>query len=156
MLVVVWLPQIILLVGLIMSDPKPADYIADNWLDIPKFLLAGAAVATYTTTFALLIAGFTTRRAYASVFLIGLFVISQSFTTELAAEIGGTGGQWLSMFNLSNIPVHVNDLIFNEASDVTRSAEAREFASWILVAWFFVWTLGPAGILWNRYRRLTP
>lgn len=156
MLVVVWLPQIILLVGLVMSDPKPADYIQDNWLNIPRFLLSGAAVAVYATTFALLIAGFTTRRAYASVFLIGLFVISQTFTTNLAEEIGGTGGQWLSMFNLSNIPVHVNDIIFGEVSDVTRSAEARGFDSWILVAWFFVWTVGPAVILWNRYRKLTP
>ncbi len=156
MLMVAWLPQLILLTGLTMGDPKPADYFLDNWLDIPRFLAAGAAIAAYTTTLALLTAGFTTRRAYASAFLVGLFVISTPFTTGLAEEIGGTAGQWISMFNLTNIPVHVNDVIFGELSGITEHAPAAEFDSWILVGWFFVWTLVPAGILWNRYRRLTP
>jgi len=156
MLMVAWLPQLILLTGLTMGDPKPADYFLDNWLDVPRFLAAGAAIAAYTTTLALLTAGFTTRRAYASAFLVGLFVISTPFTTGLAEEIGGTLGQWISMFNLSNIPVHVNDVIFGELSGITENAPAAEFDSWILVGWFFVWTLVPAGILWNRYRRLTP
>lgn len=155
MLIVAWLPQLILLIGLTMGDPEPADYLLDNWLDIPKFLAAGAAIAAYTTTLALLTAGFTTRRAYASAFLVGLFVISTPFTTGLASEIGGTAGQWISMFNLSNIPVHVNDAVFGEVSGVTRGAPAGEFSSWVLVGWFFLWTAGPAGILWMRYRRLT-
>ncbi|NQV22808.1 MAG: hypothetical protein HQ518_00450, partial [Rhodopirellula sp.] len=156
MLIVAWLPQLILLIGLVMGDPKPADYFTDNWLDVPRFLGAGLAIAAYTTTLALLTAGFTTRRAYASAFLVGLFVITTPFTTGLASEIGGAGGQWISMFNLSNIPVHVNDVIFGESSDVTRSAPAAELDSWILVGWYFLWTLVPAGILWARYRRLTP
>ncbi len=156
MLLVAWLPQLILLTGLVMGDPVPADYFIENWLDIPRFLAAGAAIAAYTTTLALLTAGFTTRRAYASAFLVGLFVISTPFTTGLAEEIGGTVGQWISMFNLSNIPVHVNDVIFGEISGVTSNAPAGEFASWILVSWFFAWTLVPAGILWIRYRRLSP
>ena len=155
MLLVAWLPQLILLTGLVMGDPVPADYFIDNWIDIPRFLAAGAAIAAYTTTLALLTAGFTTRRAYASAFLVGLFVISTPFTTGLAEEIGGTVGQWISMFNLRNIPVHVNDVIFGEVSDVVSHAPAGEFASWILVGWFFVWTLVPAGILWIRYRRLS-
>jgi hypothetical protein len=103
-----------------------------------------------------LTAAFTTRRAYAAVFLVGLFIITTPFTTGLASEIGGTAGQWISMFNLSNIPVHVNDVIFGEPSVITRDAPAAELSSWILVGWFFLWTLGPAAVLWQRYRRLTP
>ena len=74
MLLVAWLPQLILLTGLVMGDPVPADYFIDNWIDIPRFLAAGAAIAAYTTTLALLTAGFTTRRAYASAFLVGIHV----------------------------------------------------------------------------------
>jgi hypothetical protein len=139
-----------------MGDPDPAGYFRDNWLDIPKFLAAGVPLAAYTTTLALLTAAFTTRRAYASVFLVGLFVITTPFTTGLASEIGGTAGQWISMFNLSNIPVHVNDVIFGDVSVITEEAPAAEFSAWILVGWYLLWTLVPAGILWMRYRRLTP
>jgi len=155
-LVVAWLPQFILLTGLAMGAAEPAEYFKDNWADIPKFVGAGAAVAVYTSILALVVAGFTTRRSYASAFLVGLFVITTPFTVWTAEAIGGTSGQWLSMFNLSNIPVHVNDLLFKEVSGVTSNAPAGEFDAWILISWFAVWTIVPAGILWARYRRLTP
>ncbi len=156
MTAVTWLPQIILLIGLCMGDPRPLDYLRENWLDIPRFLAAGIALAAYTTTLALLTAAFTTRRAYASVFLVGLFVITTPFTTGLASQVGGTVGQWISMFNLTNIPVHMNDVIFGDPSVITRSSPAAELSAWILVGWYLLWTLGPAGILWIRYRRVTP
>lgn len=151
-----WAPQIIMFLGLSMGAPEPMKYLTENWLDIPRFLLAGLAMAAYATTLALLTASFTSRRAYASVFLVGLFVISSPFTIGLAMEIGGLTGQWISMFNLTNIPVHVNDAIFGEISEITEEAPARLFATWIKVGWYFLWTLGPLAILWVRYRRLTP
>jgi hypothetical protein len=104
----------------------------------------------------MLTASFTTRRAYAAVFLVGLFVISAPFTIGLAQELKGAAGQWVSMFNLTNIPVHVNDVIFGEVSELTEDAPARQLGSTMLVAWYFVCTLVPAGVLWSRYRRLTP
>lgn len=150
------LPQVILFIGLSMSSPATMDYLAQHWLDVPKFLGAGLAMAAYATTLALLTASFTSRRAYASVFLVGLFLISTPFTVGLASEMGGAAGQWISMFNLSNIPVHVNDIIFGEVSDITKVAPAGELPAGVLVAWWFGWTIVPATLLWARYRRLTP
>jgi ABC-2 type transport system permease protein len=151
-----WLPQIILFLGLSMGDPAPLAYVQAHWVDIPRFLLAGVMMAAYANGLALLTASFTTRRAYASVFLVGFFVISTPFTVGLADELGGKAGQWVSMFNLTNIPVHVNDIIFGQVSDVTEDAPARELAAWVRVAWYFLWTLGPIAVLWARYRKLTP
>lgn len=156
MLAATWLPQVVLLLGLAMGDPTPIEYLRANWFDIPRFLAAGAAMAVYTTTLALLTASFTTRRAYASVFLVGLFVITTPFTTGLASEIGGAVGQWISMFNLTNIPVHVNDLIFGEVSEITEEAPAGALPAAVLVGWYFLWTLLPGAVLWLRYRRLAP
>jgi ABC-2 type transport system permease protein len=156
MVMAAWLPQVILLLGLAAGDPSPGAYLATHWVDIPRFLAAGLAMATYTTTLALLTASFTTRRAYASVFLVGLFVISTPFTTGMASEMGGTAGQWMSMFNLTNIPVHVNDIIFGEVSEITSEAPARGLGASTLVAWYIAWTVLPGAILWWRYRRLKP
>jgi ABC-2 type transport system permease protein len=150
------LPQIILFLGLSMGDPDPLLYLQNHWLDIPRFLLAGLAVAAYATGLALLAASFTTRRAYASVFLVGLFVISAPFTVGMAEELPGNAGAWMSMFNLSNIPVHVNDIIFGEVSEATEDAPARALGPTVLTAWYLLWTLGPMAILWARYRKLTP
>ena len=156
MLVAAWLPQFVLLVGLSGGDVVPLHYLREHWLDVPRFLLAGAALAAYTTTLAMLTASFTTRRAYASVFLVGLFVITTPFTMGLAEETEGIAGQWISMFSLSNIPVHVNDVIFGKVSEMTSKAPAREFGPTILVSWYLLWTFVPAAILWWRYRRLAP
>jgi ABC-2 type transport system permease protein len=150
-----WLPQVILLLGLSMGNPDPMAYLRTHWLDIPRFLGAGIVMAAYITTLALLTASFTTRRAYAAVFLVGLFAITTPFTVGLAEEVGGTTGQWISMFNLTNIPVHVNDVIFGEVSEVTEEAPARELGATVLVSWYLAWTLVPAALLWWRYRRLT-
>jgi len=155
MVAAVWLPQVILFLGLSAGDPVPVTYLQKHWVDVPRFLAAGAAMATYATTIAMLTASFTNRRAYASVFLVGLFAITTPFTVGLASEIGGTAGQWISMFNLTNIPVHVNDVIFGDVSDITEEAPARALGPAILVSWYFVWTLVPAAVLWWRYRRLS-
>ena len=151
-----WLPQIILFLGLSMGDPQPMEYLSRHWLDVPRFLAAGLAMGAYATTLALLTASFTSRRAYASVFLVGLFLITAPFTIGLASEIGGDAGRWISMFNLTNVPVHVNDVIFGEISEVTSEAPARELPAQVLVGWYFAWILGAGGLLWWRYRRLAP
>jgi ABC-type transport system involved in multi-copper enzyme maturation permease subunit len=156
MLVALWIPQTILFMGLCMSDADPLAYFQKNWLDIPRFLLSGVAMAAYVTTIALLTASFTTRRAYASVFLVGVFVVTMPFTLGLSQEIDGPTGQWISMFSLGNIPVHVNDLIFGGINEMTDRAPARELGPTVLVAWFFAWTLIPFLILWSRYRKLSP
>ena len=101
-------------------------------------------------------ASFTTRRAYASVFLVGLVVITAPFTIGLAQELEGSVGAWISMFNLTNIPLHVNDIIFGEASELTEDTPAKALGNSMLVLWYFLWTLLPAGVLWQRYRRLAP
>jgi ABC-2 type transport system permease protein len=153
---VVLLPQVILFLGLSMGAPDPLAYLRWHWLDIPRFVGSGLAMAAYVSSIALLAASFTTRRAYASVFLVGLFIITTPFTIGLAMEIGGTVGNWISMFNLTNIPLHVNDVIFNDVSEITEEAPARNLGPTILVTWYFAWTLLSAGIVWLRYRRLNP
>ncbi len=153
---VAWAPQFVLLVGRLMGHPDPGGYFSENWTDVPHILLSGAALAAYMTTLAMLVAAFTKRRAYAAVFLVGLFVISTPFTAGLSTEIEGPVGQWISMFNLSNIPVHVNDMIFGEVSGVTSEAPARELGNTLLLVWYSAWVLIPGAILVERYRRLTP
>ena len=60
------------------------------------------------------------------------------------------------MFNLTNIPVHVNDIVFGVPSEITKDAPARGLDEWIRIAWFFAWTIVPGTALWWRYRRLAP
>ena len=61
------------------------------------------------------------------------------------------------MFNLTNIPVHVNDVIFGELSEITEDAPARDAAGRRCAsAGTSPGPSCPARVLWWRYRRLTP
>ncbi|MDX1393399.1 MAG: hypothetical protein R3195_03370 [Gemmatimonadota bacterium] len=155
-LLAAWLPQLVLLVGRVMGNPDPTGYAAENWLDLPRILLAGAAIAAYTTTLAMLVAAYSSRVAYAAVFLVGLFAISAPFAAGLSTELDGTAGQVLALFVLNNIPVHVNDLIFGEISEITGELPASELPGGILLGWYTLWVVVPATLLWARYRRLSP
>ena len=154
MLFVAWLPQLVLLAGLVFGAQQPADYLADNWQDIPKFLVSGAAIAIYTTSLAMAVAAFTSRRAYAAVFLIGLFVVSTPLTAGLSESISGSLGEWIALLNLTNIPLHINDLLFgsNSLGDGNRVVDLPRAAR---VASFFVATGAAFFVMWSRYRKIS-
>lgn len=156
MLIAALVPQVILFAGLVLGDLAPLEYLRTHWADIPKFLVAGAAMAAYLTSLALLTASFTSRRAYASVFLVGLFAITTPFTAGVAQELPGAVGQWVSMFSVTNIPLHVNDVVFGEPTELTESAPARQLGSTVLVSWWAFTTALATVALWARYRRLAP
>jgi ABC-2 type transport system permease protein len=156
MLAAAWLPQLILFLGLAGGDASPTQYLQKYWLDFPRFLAAGLAFAAYLTTLALLVASFTSRRAYASVFLVGLVAITAPFTLGLSQEIEGPVGQWISMFALTNIPLHVNDVIFGEMSELTEDIPGSKLSGMAKTVWYLLWTIVPGVFLWSRYRRLTP
>ena len=153
--VAAWLPQLILLMGLAGGAPAPVEYLREHWLDIPRFLVAGFAMAAYLTTAALLTATFTTRRAYAAVFLVGLFAITTPFTLGVSQEMPGATGAWVSAFSLTNIPLHVSDIMFGQPSELTKDAAAKRLGDTVLALWYVGWTSLMALVLWWRYRRMT-
>ena len=154
MTVAAWVPQFILLLGLAGGDPTPMTYLKEHWLDVPRFLVAGFAMAAYVTTIAMLTASFTTRRAYAAVFLVGLAAITAPFTLGVSQEIDGNAGAWVSMFSLTNIPLHVGDIMFGDASELTEDAPAKRLGDLALALWYAWWTTAMAVTLWWRYRRI--
>jgi hypothetical protein len=156
MLVAAWLPQLILFLGLAGGDASPMQYLQKYWLDVPRFMASGLAFAAYLTTLALLVASFTSRRAYASVFLVGLVAITAPFTLGLSQEIEGPVGEWISMFALTNIPLHMNDVIFGEMSELTEEIPGSKLGNAAKTIWYLLWTIVPGVFLWTRYRRLTP
>ena len=42
--------QSVLFIGLTLNAEEPLTYIRENWLDVPRFLAAGAIVSVFATT----------------------------------------------------------------------------------------------------------
>ena len=162
--------QVVLLMGLTLAAEEPLGHLRDNWLDIPRFLLGGLVVAVFTTTLPMAVAAFTTRRAYAAAFVIGIFIISipaaeilsgcseerQRAGTEGPCEPRtGEPGKWLALLHIPQVPMHVNDLIFDVDDEERTNRQVNDLPDLVPVGWYLLLIAGPGFALWWRYRRIS-
>ncbi len=154
MVAVAWLPQFVLFAGLALGAADSGEYLRENWLDVPRFLAAGVVMSVYVTTLAFLISSFTTRRAYAAAFLVGLFVITSALSGSLQETLTGGAGQAVSLLGLSSVPLHVNDIIFDRESGLTQTSgtPGGPLPAYVRVLWWAFLTAGPGLLLWRRYQ----
>ncbi len=170
MLALVYVGQIVLFIGLTLAADEPLDYLRDQWLDIPRFLAVGAAIAAFATSIPLAISTFTIRRMYAAAIVIALFLVSLpvasalSFCEEPVDQSGtvkcdpvtGDAAKWFALLSFPDVPMHINDLVFDEEAD-SQLAELvqEEHPAAIPVGWLLILTIGPGFVLWWQYRRMT-
>ena len=167
MVVVSWLPQFVLLTGRVLGHPEPVSYLADTWNDIPRFLLSGLATGALVTTVAMLASGLATRRGYASVVLIALYLIPATIARpiSLIPEF-----QWVAIFDLGQVLGEMNTLIFDgsnpeaiqsllsqlaEQGPADFEAAGTRFTPTFLLTAYLVWLVAPGVLVWRYYRRLT-
>ena len=180
-LALVYSGQIVLQAGLILTAEEPLEYLRDNWLDIPRFLLVGAMIALFTTVIPMVAASFTTRRAYAAAFVIALFLVVNlvtdgttsvacpdwstttridganevtTSTAECEDSLLGSLAPYIGLVHMGSITGNVNDLVF----DIESQSPSSRASSSLHDVWYFIvyvlFTAGPGLLLWDRYRRL--
>ena len=167
MAIIAWLPQCVLLIGRVLGHPEPLSYLSDTWTDIPKFLLSGLATAALATTVAMLASGLATRRGYASVLLIALYLIPGAVAAPITFF---TEVQWVAVFDVSQILGEMNTLIFDgsdpggggsllsqlaAAEDGSFETSGSRFSPTFLIAAYTAWLVAPGVALWGHYRRMT-
>ncbi len=173
MLPIVYAGQIVLFIGLTLAASEPLDYLLDHWLDVPRLLVVGAAIAAFATSIPLAVSTFTVRRTYAAAIVIALFVISLPVvggltfceehghgrfgTVQSECEpVTGDAAKWIALFSLPEVPLHISDLIFDENNGSDVATLVREHNSVVPVGWFLLLTIVPGLVLWWQYRRLVP
>ncbi len=166
--------QIVLQVGLVLTASDALEYIKDNWLDVPRFLAAGVLVAAFITIVPMAVSAFTSRRAYASAFVIGLFMVTWIMSNALtstecensvSSETGrpvaertcepvtGDSAKWFALMSVRDVPLRMSDFVFDRVSDEPSALAAAELNDAIPIAVYVLFTIGPAGLLWWQYRR---
>ena len=149
----VWLPQVVLLAGLVLGAADPAAYLGAHWLDVPRFLLAGAALGVYYASLASLVSAHTTRRAYAAAFTVGAFIVSGAVVGGVVDVLSLDTGRWLGLLSLPDLPLYVNDLVFGGKTTAGTTASEHLSAA-IQVGWFLLVSAAATLATLHRYRRL--
>jgi ABC-2 type transport system permease protein len=147
-----WLPQFVLLTGLVLGAPDPAAYLGDHWLDVPRFLLAGAALALYYASVATLVAAYANRRAYGAAFMVGAFVVSAAVVGSVTDVLSSGTARWVALLGLTDVPLYINDLIFGGKPTAGTTA-GETLSAGIQIAWYLLVVSLAMLLAWNRYRR---
>ncbi len=176
-LALVYSGQVILLAGYLLTVDGPGEWLRENWLDIPRFLGAGVLLALFVTAIPMAAAAVISRRAYVAVFVIALFLASGFTTDGLAGsencetvQTRGENGQetsrrvcesvlgdaapYVSLFNMFQVPLNLNDMIFGEDPGSPSGQAAAELNNVFPIGAYVVFTALPCLFLWRRYRRL--
>jgi ABC-2 type transport system permease protein len=148
-----WLPQLVLLTGLVLGAPDPAAYFGDHWPDVPRFLVSGAALALYYATLATAVAAYASRRAYAAAFMVGAFVVSGAVVGSIVDVVALDTGRWIALLSLPDLPLYVNDLVFPGGATAGNAA-GEDLPAAVQLAWFALVVALAGGLAWRRYRRL--
>ena len=153
-LALVYSGQIVLQAGLVLTAEAPLDYIRDNWEDVPRILLVGAAIALFTAIAPLAVAAFTTRRAYAAAFVIAAYLLLAA-AADLALSPDFTGApDQVGLLHPGRVTGSINDMVFDrDMGGPAGAAVERLHAAWP-IAGYVLWTGVSALLLWSRYRRL--
>ena len=154
MLVACWLPQFVLAAGLVLGAPDPGAYLRGNWADIPRFLLSGALLAVYVATLGALVSSFTTRRTYATAFLVGAFVLSAAVVGGAVHAVSSGTARWIALLGVRNVPLFLNDRVFGVVPGADAFA-AERLPAGVLIGWYMLLVGGAAAVFLWRYRRLS-
>jgi ABC-2 type transport system permease protein len=172
-LLFIYAGQVVLGVGLILGAPEPWEYLKDNWLDIPRFLGAGVIIAILTTTIPLAVASFTTRRAYATAFVIGFFVLSLAVgnilvecpeerevegppvNIENCEPLLGDYAKWAGLISVSEVPIHLSDMIFDKENNEQLAQQVALLNPTFPILWYILLIVAPGLLMWQKYKRLS-
>ena len=176
-LALVYVGQIVLQAGLILTANDQVQYIRENWEDVPRILFVGVLIAAFISVGPLAVAAFTTRRAYAAAFVIAawlvLTVMSNVLTvqmctveetfqngetvsrTEECTRPAGDLAPYVGLLNLEGATDNLNNMVFDiEPTEGDAAIAVAGLHDAFPIGAYLLWTGIPALLLWHRYRRI--
>ena len=91
LLLLTLLPQAVLFVGNMLATKDITQFLQDNWRQVPRIIISGLLIASLMASLSLAIASQTSRRSYATVAVIAVFLVTTPLANIFVREAGGIG-----------------------------------------------------------------
>ncbi len=114
--ILVLLPQALIFVGLVLSDPDVPAAFARNVPFVPPILGDGGAIAVLLGGLGLAIAAFTPRRAYATAAIIGAFILPAVVAGILVDIAPGGPARYIVLFSPPDVLEAAHAWVFGRAA----------------------------------------
>jgi ABC-2 type transport system permease protein len=128
---VVCVPELVLFIWNALDARDFGSWLEDNWDTVPRFLLAGTAVAAVYSTLTLFIASFTARRAYATIATLAVLFIGSAIGGIAEESFQGGVADALSLAAIPQVLTDVVYWIFGDVRD-DRPVSASVSALWLV------------------------
>lgn len=151
LLVLVLVPYLVLLVGRVLVAADPLEGLADELPTLPSALAVGLIIAALVASLSGAVASLTSRRAYSTAAIIGIFLIPNIGASMLVALDTGVVGQVSALFSPADVLDGVNAFLFGvSAENITVRRAGNEGWTYLLAA--AGWMAGSLVVLAYRYR----
>lgn len=153
LLVFVLVPQLLLLVGRVLVAEDPIAGLGEELPHMPAAIAVALIVATLVGGVASAVAALTPRRAYATVAIIGIFLVPNIVAALLVELDTGLLGQLAVLLSPSDVLDGVNATFFGTVPD-NPTVEFADLEGWLYVVAAAAWISVSLGLLLRRYQRI--
>jgi ABC-2 type transport system permease protein len=153
LVILVLAPQLLLLVGRVLVAVDPLEGLAAELPSLPAVLIAGGFIVTVVGSVSAATAALTPRRSYATVAIIGIFLVP-NIAASLLVELGtGWLGQVAVLLSPADVLDGVNAFLFDVQPD-NPSVSQADLDGPVYVAAATTWIVGSLGVLAHRYQSI--
>jgi len=154
LLVLVLAPQLILLLGRVLVASDLVVGLGDELPSVPVALAVALLIVGLVGTVSAAIAAMTPRRSYATVAIIGIFLIPNIVAALLVELETGLLGQLAVLFSPSDVLDGVNSSLFDTVPD-NPTVQAADLPAWAYLAAAATWIIVSVTLLARRYQRMS-
>lgn len=148
-------PQAVLFLGNSLASRDAAAFWQDNWLDFPRLFVAGLFVGLFMASLSMAAAAQTARRAYATVAVIAIYLVTAPITATLVHGVGGSIARFAVFISPFDVLEGATLWIFRASFDSGSTLGVANFPGWT----YGVVVLGVIAIcvalLFRRYERIS-
>jgi ABC-2 type transport system permease protein len=146
-------PLIILYIGNMFAGSDSLAYVKDNWADIPRIFGSSIADTVVMASISLAIAAQTSRRSYATVGVIAVFIVMAVLGAILVEDVGG-GGRIFALLSPFDLLQGLNLWIFHATTDEGVVFDAN-LAGWVYGLASLIVAGGATALVLRRYEELS-
>jgi ABC-2 type transport system permease protein len=151
--VMVFAPQVILLVGRMLVAEDLGTGVAEELSVVPTVLVVGVIVSAVVGTLSAAIAALTPRRSYATVAIVVAFIIPRLLSERLVLFDSELPGQIAVLLSPSDVLDGVNAFFYDVRPELPAPRHAG-LDLWMYAPAAAAWFIGSLAVLLLRYRRI--
>jgi ABC-2 type transport system permease protein len=148
------IPQVLMLLGNASASPDVLEYLQDNARDIPAILLSGALLSALAAGVSLAVSAYVTRRAYATVGIAAIFLLSTVVAAAVFEAAGAESGKFVLLLSPFHIAQGLTYWLFGGISDGNEQILEADLPGSMYVIVSVVQSAIAAYLLVRRFRTI--